>query len=135
MALGAGAQVCFYSDELFVQVCVYPNQISVPLMENSGLPKPPCGMLELTVESCSGLKSADLIGKGDPYVKMAIQKRGRITEHEPGDDDEPDKILFQAPSHRTCTKHNNKNPEFKEHFKARCCAHHCPSLGSWLRSR
>lgn len=52
---------------------VYPNQLDIPLMENSGLAKPPVGMLEITVEKAIGLKSGDMLGKGDPYVSIQVQ--------------------------------------------------------------
>jgi hypothetical protein len=56
-----------------VQMLVYPNQLDVPLMENSGLPKAPVGMLEVTVEKATGLKGNDVLGKGDPYLRLQVQ--------------------------------------------------------------
>lgn len=56
-----------------VQMLVYPNQLDIPLMENSGLAKAPVGMLEVTVEKALGLKSGDMLGKGDPYASIQVQ--------------------------------------------------------------
>lgn len=116
-----------------VQQVVYPNQIHVPLMENSGLPKPPVGMLEITVIRGTGLRGGDTFSKGDPYVRITVQERKL-----PDDDDEDvdgaaaagksgaaakvrleDEVvvLKEHPSHQTAHHKNTKNPEFNEHFK------------------
>eukprot|EP00892_Ulva_mutabilis_P003246 jgi/Ulvmu1/1293/UM011_0017.1 len=102
---------------------VYPNQIHVPLMPNSGLPKPPVGMLEITVVKATGLRSADTFSKGDPYVRISVQERKM-----PEDDDQEGAaskvnvedevvVLKEHPSHQTVHHKNTKNPEFNEHFK------------------
>ena len=62
------------------QMLVYPNQLDIPLMENSGLAKPPVGMLEVTVEKAVGLKSGDMLGKGDPYVSIQVQVRMQLPQ-------------------------------------------------------
>jgi hypothetical protein len=124
-------------------------------MENSGLPKPPVGMLEVTVEKATGLKSADLLGKGDPYVRMQVRRR-KIPQQKdtagkeavPDDGQELDEsaesdevvILKEYPDHRTEHKKNTKHPVWNEHFKvhilapfecARAFATFLASLLSW----
>ena len=96
-----------------LQICVYPNQIPVPLMENSGLPTPPVGMLELTVQRCSNLRSKDLVGAGDPYVKTSVLTMGTAKDKH---GKEVDIVAKEEPPHYTAVK-SKKNPEFNEHFK------------------
>ena len=98
-----------------LQMVVYPNQIPIPLMENSGLPKPPVGMLELTILRCHGLRSKDVVGPGDPYVRVSVLTMGTSTDKH---GKEIEIVAKEDPPHQTEVKHS-KNPEFKEHFKAR----------------
>lgn len=55
------------------KMLVYPNEFTVPLMENFGLPPPPLGMLKVRVRSASGLKSS-FWDKVDPFVVAEIRK-------------------------------------------------------------
>jgi C2 domain len=122
-----------------VQQLVYPNQLNVPLMENSGLAKPPVGMLEVTIERASGLRTGDIVGKGDPYVRVSVQERYVPTaeeiEEQGGDPssapedacDDGIQVLKEHPAHCTSIHKNTRNPEFNEHFKA------CPALACALR--
>ena len=100
-----------------MQFVVYPNQISVPLMENSGLPTPPVGMLELTVQKCANLRTKDMLGPGDPYVKVAVLTMGTSTDKH---GKEVEIVAKEDPPHTTGVKHS-KNPTFGEHFKVRLC--------------
>lgn len=54
------------------EIALYPNSISVPLMENYGVRKQPKGMVHVTLHSITGLKSTDLLSKGDPYVVFEV---------------------------------------------------------------
>lgn len=99
----------------YAQIVVYPNQIPVPLMENSGLPKPPSGMLEITIQRCANLKSQDVLGKGDPYVKVSVHTMGTVTDKH---GKEHEIVAKEAPGHATTVK-SGKDPEFNEHFRAR----------------
>lgn len=117
---------------------VYPNQINVPLMENSGLPKPPVGMLEINVIRASGLRTGDTFSKGDPYVRISVQERKLPDDEEVEEDGDADGagvgkaskatvedeviVLKEHPSHQTAHHKNTKTPEFNEHFKVRCAA-------------
>jgi Ca2+-dependent lipid-binding protein len=100
-----------------MQMLVYPNQIPIPLMENSGLPKPPVGMLEVTLQKCTGLRNEDIVGNGDPYVKISVLTMGTSTDKH---GKEIEIVAKEDPPHFTGVKHS-KNPEFNEHFKARGC--------------
>lgn len=118
-----------------MQQVVYPNQIHVPLMENSGLPKPPVGMLEITVIRASGLRTGDTFSKGDPYVRISVQERKLPEDDEEAADgaaaagksgaaakvrlEDEVVVLKEHPSHQTVHHKNTKNPEFNEHFKVR----------------
>jgi len=55
------------------KMLVYPNEFTVPLMENFGLPPPPLGMLKVRIRSASGLKSS-FWDKVDPFVVANIRK-------------------------------------------------------------
>lgn len=54
------------------EVALYPNSVSVPLMDNYGVRRQPKGMLEVTLHGIKGLKSTDLVTKGDPYVVFEV---------------------------------------------------------------
>jgi Ca2+-dependent lipid-binding protein len=114
-----------------MQIVVYPNQIPVPLMENSGLPKPPSGMLELTVQRCSNLRSKDLVGKGDPFVKVSVLTMGTMTDKH---GKEHPMVAHEDPPHTTAVK-SGKDPVFNERFKVqlRLVAACMPSVavGAW----
>ena len=125
------------ASEQALQIVVYPNQIPVPLMENSGLPKPPSGMLEITVQRCANLKSEDVLGKGDPYVKVTTLTMGTHTDKH---GKEHEIVAKEAPGHATTVK-SGSNPDFNEHFRVR---HACPRppclraaylFRTWQRSR
>jgi hypothetical protein len=105
-----------------VQHLVYPNQLNVPLMEKSGLAKPPVGMLEVTIERASGLRTGDIVGKGDPYVRVSVQERYVHTAHaeieEQGGDpaiapedacDDGIQVLKEHPAHCTSIHNNTRN--------------------------
>ena len=55
------------------KMLVYPNEFSLPLMENYGRPLPPHGMLKVTVKSGHGLKSS-LMDTVDPFVSCEIRE-------------------------------------------------------------
>eukprot|EP00879_Flechtneria_rotunda_P030315 GHRR01032936.1.p1 GENE.GHRR01032936.1~~GHRR01032936.1.p1 ORF type:complete len:358 (+),score=59.35 GHRR01032936.1:742-1815(+) len=56
------------------QVAIYPNSISAPLMQNYGEPPEPQGMVHIFLEKIEGLKSTDLMTKGDPYVLLEVRE-------------------------------------------------------------
>jgi hypothetical protein len=55
------------------EVALYPNSVSVPLMANYGVPHQPKGMVHITLHSITGLKSTDMLTKGDPYVVFEVR--------------------------------------------------------------
>lgn len=55
------------------EIALYPNSVSVPLLANYGVPKQPRGMLHITLQSITNLKSTDYITKGDPYVVFEVR--------------------------------------------------------------
>ena len=55
------------------KMLVYPNQFSIPIMPNYGLPPPPKGILQVTVVSGHDLKSS-LFDKVDPYVCLEVRE-------------------------------------------------------------
>lgn len=55
------------------KMIVYPNDFSVPLMPNYGLPDPPKGILRIKVVSGHGLKSS-FFDKVDPFVQLEIRE-------------------------------------------------------------
>ena len=90
-------------------ICVYPNVIAIPLMPNSGLPTPPVGMLEIDIKKIEGLKgSGDLIGKGDPYIRMSVLQLNP----------EDGTVMKQGPYHQTAVK-SGKKPVFNEFKRVR----------------
>ncbi|KAI8467075.1 MAG: C2 domain-containing protein [Monoraphidium minutum] len=56
------------------EVMLYPNSVSVPLMTNFGAPKDPVGMLHIKLSRIEGLKTSDVVGKGDAYVVFSIRE-------------------------------------------------------------
>jgi hypothetical protein len=54
-------------------VLLYPNSVSVPLMTNFGVPPEPQGMVKVTLAKIDGLKTTDLLTKGDPYVVFEVR--------------------------------------------------------------
>jgi hypothetical protein len=99
-----------------MQIVVYPNQIPIPLMENSGLPKPPSGMLELTVQRAANLRSKDFTGGGDPFVVISVHTMAKMLDKH---GKEHEIVAKESPPH-TSSVLKGKNPEFNEHFKV-CC--------------
>jgi len=59
------------------EIALYPNSVSVPLMENFGVPRAPKGMIHVKLERITNLKSTDFITKGDPYVVFEVSAAGR----------------------------------------------------------
>lgn len=59
------------------EIALYPNSVSVPLMENFGVPHAPKGMIHVKLERITNLKSTDFITKGDPYVVFEVSAAGR----------------------------------------------------------
>jgi len=55
------------------KMIVYPNEFSVPLMPNYGLPDPPKGILRVNVVSGHGLKSS-FMDRVDPFVQLEIRE-------------------------------------------------------------
>lgn len=55
------------------EIALYPNSVSVPLMENFGVPRAPKGMIHVKLERITNLKSTDFITKGDPYVVFEVR--------------------------------------------------------------
>uniref|UniRef100_A0A1D1ZVZ1 Extended synaptotagmin-3 n=1 Tax=Auxenochlorella protothecoides TaxID=3075 RepID=A0A1D1ZVZ1_AUXPR len=74
------------------QMLVYPNEISVPIMENFGVPPPPQGMLHVTVVNGKNLKSS-WFDKVDPFVKVEVREGKGL---------------------QTTTIDNNSHPEWNE---------------------
>ncbi|PSC73977.1 synaptotagmin-2-like isoform X1 [Micractinium conductrix] len=54
------------------KMLVYPNEFSLPLMPNFGLPPPPMGMLHVKVIGATGLKSS-LFDRMDPFVLLRVR--------------------------------------------------------------
>lgn len=60
------------------QVALYPNSVSVPLMENYGIPQAPKGMLHVRLQKAENIRRTDLVSKPDPYVHFEVrQGRGQ----------------------------------------------------------
>ena len=51
---------------------VYPAHMSFPIMDNSGLPPAPEGMLLVKVLRGEKLKGKEMVGKIDPFVQVGI---------------------------------------------------------------
>ena len=51
---------------------VYPAHMSFPIMDNSGLPPKPEGMLMVKVLRGEKLKGKEVVGKIDPFVQVGI---------------------------------------------------------------
>jgi hypothetical protein len=60
------------------QLALYPNSISVPLMENFGVPLAPKGMIHVRLHKIANLKSTDYLTKGDAYVVFEVCARARV---------------------------------------------------------
>lgn len=60
------------------QLLLYPNSVSVPLMPNFGVTPEPQGMVRITLSRIEGLKSTDLLTKGDPYVVFTVRFQGAM---------------------------------------------------------
>ena len=55
---------------------LYPKDMIFPIMEDGGVPKPPCGMLEVQLVSIDNLTvGGDLLSKVDPYVVLEVGLR------------------------------------------------------------
>lgn len=76
------------------KMLVYPNEFTLPLMPNFGLPPPPQGMLHIKVVKCTGLKGG-IFDRMDPFVTLELRK-GREA--------------------KTSTKTNQENPVWDEEF-------------------
>lgn len=53
---------------------LYPNQLTVDLMEGGGLPAPPSGMLQVELKKVEGLKNMDTFSKNDTYVLFEVRE-------------------------------------------------------------
>ncbi|KAI7835754.1 hypothetical protein COHA_010332, partial [Chlorella ohadii] len=76
------------------KMLVYPNEFTLPLLPNFGLPPPPQGMLHIKVVQCTGLKGG-IFDRMDPFVTLELRK-GREA--------------------KTSTKTNEENPVWNEEF-------------------
>lgn len=74
---------------------IYPNSMSFPIMDNSGIPPPPQGMLIIRVLRATKLSSPG-ISKIDPFVELTVRD-GRVK--------------------RTETLHNSSHPEWNEELQ------------------
>ena len=54
---------------------VYPAHMSFPIMDNSGLPPKPEGMLLVKVLRGEKLKGQEIVGKIDPFVQVGMLYR------------------------------------------------------------
>jgi hypothetical protein len=68
------------------EVALYPNSVSVPLMANYGVPHQPKGMVHITLHSITGLKSTDMLTKGDPYVEFEVSSVETVQQKPPARD-------------------------------------------------
>eukprot|EP00775_Hariotina_reticulata_P004857 gene4857-5102_t len=71
------------------QFAVYPKGIQVPLVEGGGAASVPCGVLELTLVKLKGLRSEDLIGQSDPYVKIRLREGRELRSKTINNNNEP----------------------------------------------
>lgn len=66
----------------------YPNEYSLPILENYGLPPPPKGILRIKVVSGHKLKST-FFDKVDPYVELEVRKGKSVATTVKQDDENP----------------------------------------------
>lgn len=76
---------------------LYPRDMIIPIMEDGGVPRPPCGMLEVHLVSIDNLTvGGDLLSKVDPYCVVEVREgRGQ----------------------KSSIIENDNNPKFNETFR------------------
>ncbi|KAK9864981.1 hypothetical protein WJX84_009997 [Apatococcus fuscideae] len=98
MAIPGIRQVAlFFVGKIVRDMIVYPSDMTFPIMENSGIPPPPQGMLRVKLLKGIHLTGGtDLFSKIDPFVEISVRENRII---------------------RSKTIWNNENPEWNEELK------------------